>query len=311
MELLSAHTLKGIWATLLLPLNEDDSIDFDCLRNQVDALAGVGVHGIYSNGTAAEFYNQTEEEFDYIQEIMAECCKRNSLPFQIGACHMSPIISIERIKRSREYQPDAFQVVFPDWLPLTGEEQLRFLRVTAEIADNIPLVLYNPGHSKTKLVPEDFSRLHNEIHSLIGVKVAAKGQEWFSQMKEHSKGLSVFIQGHRLATGIKEGLSAGSYSNIACFNPAGAVAWYNMMMEDIDEALIIEKSIAAFFDRCILPFAEAGYSDPALDKLLAFAGGWNPINTRLRFPYKGVSEQDALEVRRQATKMLPEIITKF
>ena len=310
MEALSVHSLKGIWATLLLPVNQDDSIDFSCFQSQLDGLVNTGVDGIYSNGTAAEFFNQTEDEFDRIQQLVGERCTRSNIPFQVGACHMSPIISIERIKRSKYLNPCAFQVIFPDWLPLTAEEQVFFLISIAEAADPIPLVLYNPGHSKTKLIPKDFSRLRKEVHSLIGVKVAAKDQEWFNAMKGHGQGLSVFIQGHRLATGIKEGVAAGSYSNIACFNPIGAVAWYRLMLEDIEEACVIEQSIAAFFETCIFPFAKAGYSDPALDKLLAFAGGWSSISTRLRSPYKGVSEQDAMEVRQRAKEMLPELITR-
>lgn len=311
MEVLSVHSLKGIWATLLLPVNQDDSIDFRCLQSQLDTLVNTGVEGIYSNGTAAEFFNQTEDEFDRIQQLMAERCTRSNTPFQVGACHMSSITSLERIRRSKIFRPGAFQIIFPDWLSLTGEEQLRFIKLAADTAEHIPLVLYNPGHSKTKLIPEDFSRLRKEVHSLIGIKVAAKNQEWFNAMKEHGQGLSVFIQGHRLATGIKEGVAAGSYSNIACFNPIGAVAWYRLMLADIEEACVVEQSIAAFFETCIFPFAKAGYSDPALDKLLAFAGGWSSISTRLRSPYKWVSEEDAMEVRQRAKKMLPELITRY
>ena len=49
-----------------------------------------------------------------------------------------------------------------------------------------------------------------------------------------------------MATGIKEGVAVGAYSNIACFNPSGAAAWYRLMLEDIEEALLIEKEIAVF-----------------------------------------------------------------
>jgi dihydrodipicolinate synthase/N-acetylneuraminate lyase len=311
MEALSVNNLTGSWGTLLIPVNTDNSIDYGCLENELDFLCNSGISGIYSNGTAGEFFNQTEDEFDKIQFLMAEKCNKNNIPFQIGACHMSPIISFERIERSKFLNPGAFQVIFPDWLPVTSGEQILFLKKAAEATAPVPIVLYNPGHSKTVLQPQDFSRLHREISALIGVKVAAKEQSWFDAMKVHGEGLSVFIQGHRLATGIKERVAAGSYSNIACLNPLGAVAWYHLMQENIQEALVVEKRIADFFENCIFPFAKAGYSDPALDKLLAFAGGWSSMSTRIRFPYKWVDEEDALKVRQQAKKMLPELITRF
>ncbi|MBX3256412.1 MAG: dihydrodipicolinate synthase family protein [Chitinophagaceae bacterium] len=311
MEILSVDSLKGTWGTILLSVNADNSIDYGCLEQQLDFLCSSGISGIYSNGTAGEFFNQTEQEFDRIQLLMAEKCRRNNIPFQVGGCHMSPVVSMERIKRSRSLYPGAFQVIFPDWLPLTPEEQIVFLKEVSQVADPAPLVLYNPGHSKTVLQPKDFSVLRREIPSLIGIKVAAKGDDWLEAVKVHGEGLSVFIQGHRLASGIKAGIAKGSYSNIACLNPVGAVAWYQLMQEDIAEALIIENRIADFFENCIFPFAKAGYSDPALDKLLAFAGGWSQAGTRLRFPYKWVSQADALSVRQQAKKMLPELITRF
>jgi 4-hydroxy-tetrahydrodipicolinate synthase len=47
------------------------------------------VSGIYSNGTAGEFYNQTEDEFDQISFLLAEKCNKVQMPFQIGCSHMN------------------------------------------------------------------------------------------------------------------------------------------------------------------------------------------------------------------------------
>lgn len=195
MGVLICKGLKGIWATLLLPLNGDDSIDFTCLKNDLDFILKADVSGIYTNGTAGEFYNQIEEEFDMIQSLVAEKCSSKNILFQVGASHSSPPVCIGRIKRSKKLEPGAYQVIFPDWLPLTAEEQVLFLNKIADIADPVPLVLYHPGHSKILLKPEDFSRLQKKIPEFIGIKVAAKGDVWFEAMKIHGEGLSVFIQG--------------------------------------------------------------------------------------------------------------------
>ena len=63
--------LKGNWATLLLPIAPDDSIDFARLGDEIDLLIGAQVDGIYSNGTAGEFHNQTEAEYEAIQALLA------------------------------------------------------------------------------------------------------------------------------------------------------------------------------------------------------------------------------------------------
>lgn len=305
------ETLKGIWATILLPLNKDDSIDFGCLEEELDFIVQSGVNGIYSNGTAAEFYNQSEDEFDLIQNLIAEKCRKGNIPFQIGATSVNPLVCLERIKRMKTLKPYAYQVILPDWLPLVQEEIDEFLSIVIELASPIPIVLYNPGHSKNVLEPKDFLILHDKFSALVGVKVAAKGDGWYDLMRKYKKNLAIFIQGHQLATGIKEGVASGSYSNIACLNPYGAVRWYTMMLDNLNDALKIEKCVSEFFKECIIPFAKAGYSDPALDKLLAFTGGWSLINTKLRWPYRWIGTDEAISVRKRARKMLPEILTKI
>ena len=157
--MLTAKDLKGNWGTLLLPINADDSIDFGRLGEELDFLTGAGLDGIYSNGTAGELHNQSEEEFLRVQMLMAEKCHRSGMPFQVGASHPGPFVSLERVKSTVALRPAAFQVILPDWVTTGQDEQIVFLRKMAEAADGIPLVLYNPPHAKCVLQPADMARL--------------------------------------------------------------------------------------------------------------------------------------------------------
>ena len=309
MATLTAQNLKGNWGTLLLPVNADDSIDYHRLEEEIDYLIRARIDGIYSNGTAGEFHNQTEEEFDKVNERLAEKCRQGKMPFQIGASHMSPVICLERIKRSTCLHPDAFQVILPDWVLANQEEQINFLSRVAEAAGDIPLGLYNPPHAKQVLQPIEFKFLTGHIPQLIGIKVAGGDAGWYAAMRQYNAGLSVFVPGHHLATGVKEKVGAGAYSNVACLSPAGAQQWYGLMQQDIAEALKIEKRILAFFETCIVPFKAAGYSNPALDKFLAAIGGWANIGTRLRWPYRWIDEKEVRPARQLARQMLPALFT--
>src|SRR5690606_24995382 len=108
---LTSKNLKGIWCSIQLPINPDHTIHFTDLQTEIDILTGSTVQGIYSNGTAAEFYNQTEAEFDQINEMMADSCHKSNMPFQIGVSHMSPVVSLERLQRSKTLKPSAFQII--------------------------------------------------------------------------------------------------------------------------------------------------------------------------------------------------------
>lgn len=292
---------------MLLPVNADDSIDYHRLGEEIDYLIHARINGIYSNGTAGEFHNQTEAEFDQVNELLADKCRKGHMPFQIGASHMSPVICLERMKRSKHLRPDAFQVILPDWVTANPGEQIGFLSRVAEAADGIPLVLYNPPHAKQVLQPADFKRLRDHVPQLIGIKVADGDADWYGAMRQNCTGLSVFVPGHHLATGVKEKVGAGAYSNVACLSPAGAQQWYELMQQDLAAALEIEKHLISFFDACIVPFKQAGYSNPALDKFLAAIGGWADVGTRLRWPYRWIEEKEVKPARQIARKMLPAL----
>ena len=103
-----------MWATLLLPLNADDSIDFGRLETQAATLTTTELDGLYAHGTAGEFQTLTEAEFDQVNEVLAGTGK----PFQIGASHPSAQVQLDRVRRAAAREPGAIQVILPDWLPL-------------------------------------------------------------------------------------------------------------------------------------------------------------------------------------------------
>ncbi len=306
MSTLTAGNLRGNWGTLLLPIDADEHINYDKLGEELDLLISVGPDGIYSNGTAGEFHNQTEDEFLRVQELMAEKCHRSGIPFQIGASHPSPVVMLERVRRTIALRPSAFQVILPDWVAAGPDERTPFLRRIAEAAENIPLVLYNPPHAKSVLQPHELALLSAAVPQMIGVKTGAGDHRWYAAMRPFANDLSVFVPGHLLATGVKQEVAAGAYSNVACLSPAGSQDWWRLMQTDLAEALRIQQRIGEFFDRCILPFKQAGYSNPALDKFLAAVGGWGSVGTRLRWPYKWIDEGEAAAARAVAKSLLPE-----
>jgi dihydrodipicolinate synthase/N-acetylneuraminate lyase len=308
--LLTAQNLKGNWGTLLLPVNSDESVDFRKLANEIDYLVAAGLDGIYSNGTAGEMHNQSEEEFDEIQLLLAEKCHKEQVPFQIGASHPVPIITLERIQRFKRLNPDAFQVILPEWIPLQPEEQVLFLKKIASAAGNIPLVLYNPPQAKNVLTPKGFEFLMDRVPELIGIKVGGGDSVWYEQMRACSKRISIFIPGHFLATGVKQEVAAGAYSNIACLSPQGAQQWWSLMHTDLEEALSVQALILRFFQKCIVPYQKLAYSNPALDKFLASIGGWGDIGTRLRWPYRWIPEEHVPHARKIAKRLLPAFLLK-
>ncbi len=302
--------LTGNWATLLLPIADDDAIDFGALAEEIDILIAARVDGIYSNGTAGEFHNQTEAEFDKVQALLAELCKTAGMPFVIGACQPDPRLSLERVRRSVALKPQAIQVILPDWWPVINAEAVDFLQMATEAASGIPLILYNPPHAKRVLPPEDLAQILADVPSVIGVKLADGDRAWYDAAKRHLDYVALYVPGHHLATGVKEGVAAGAFSNVACLSPLGAQRWTERMKSDIDAALETERRICAFMDTHIVPFRSIyGFSNGALDKLLAAVGDWAPVGTRLRRPYRWIDMEEARKLNSIARSAIPELFT--
>lgn len=302
--------IRGNWATLLLPIGEDDAIDLSRLAEEVDVLIAAGVDGIYSNGTAGEFHNQTEAEFDAIQQLLADRCRAAAMPFIIGACQPDPRLSLERVRRAGALQPQAIQVILPDWWPVTPTEATDFLQLATGAAGPIPVVLYHPPHAKRVFRPAELAAILAPVPGVVGIKLGDGDAAWYAEAREHLADLGIYVPGHHLATGVAEGVATGAFSNVACLSPSGAQRWTELIASDLPAALEIEQRLRAFLDTHIAPFAKLHlYSNAALDKLLAAIGGWAGVGTRLRRPYRWIDPDVIPELRRKAEAMLPEIMT--
>jgi dihydrodipicolinate synthase/N-acetylneuraminate lyase len=306
MQPLAGKDIKGTWGAVLLPIGENDLIDYSALAAQVDALVASGLDGIYTNGTAGEFHTQTEDEFDRVSVLVAERCERAGMPFQLGVCHMSGQISRERLRRIKALAPGAVQVILPDWVPVNPSEAETFLAAMAELANPIGLVLYTPAHSKRPLDPGAVAKLRAVVPELVGVKTPDGNASWYATMRKALPDFSVFVPGHHLATGRRLGAS-GSYSNVACLSPLGAKAWCNQMEHDPSGALVFEVRLLDFFHRHVSVLAAKGYSPAAIDKAFCAAGGWTEMPPRLRWPYQSLEATDVSELREAARRALPEL----
>lgn len=307
MQPLTRASLAGVWGTVLLPLRSDDTIDWRALHAQVDRLVTSGLDGVYAHGTAGEFQTLDDNEFDRINEVLAAACDSAEVPFQIGANHPSAQACLRRVRRARELAPGAVQVIVPDWVELTEDEVMAFVCRVAEVADPVPVVLYNPPHAKTQVTARMLGRLLAEIPTLIGAKMAGGDKGWYREMRQHAPECSLFTPGNSMASGLAQG-ARGSYSNVACLSPAGAARWYRLARTDPHGGLELERRVGEFFRRHVRPLKLQGFADPALDKFLCAVGGWAEVGTRTRWPLKGVPGHVIRPARRDARALVPELL---
>lgn len=308
MKPLRATEIRGNWATLLLPIAENDEIDFGLLAAEIDHFVAARVSGVYSNGTAGEFFTQTEAEFDAIHQLLAEKCHAAAMPFQIGLSHSSPQIARERLRRAKALRPAAFQVTLPDWFPPSMPEVLSFLEAMAAEAAPVGLVVYNPPHAKRRLAPAEWREVAARVPGVVGMKVAGGDEGWYAAMRPLFERLAVFIPGHFLADGLARG-AHGAYSNVACLSPSGAQRWYELCLRDPTAGAALGQRIVDWWQANIAPLiTRDGLSNMAADKAAAVAGGWLPgLTPRLRWPYRAAGDAVIQQTAASARAELREL----
>ncbi len=300
---------RGIWGAVLLPVDGAGAIDWGALSEQVEILCASDLAGIYTNGTAGEFHSQTEVEFDRLSELVAGVALKAGKPFQIGVSNSNARLARERLARIVALGPDAVQITLPDWWPPSVGEVQRFVVGMQAVAQGVPLVLYNPPHAKVRLSLAQIAELRADVPGLVGAKLAGGDAGWYEERRRVLAGFSVFVAGHTVAFGRPLGAD-GSYSNLACLSPNGAVWHWRLIESDPAAAVAFEARFREFLAAWVLPMATRdGLSDAALDKLMAAAGGWGPVGPQLLWPYSGASGGDVARVGEAARRDLPELFS--
>lgn len=297
---------RGIWGAVILPVQDGAAIDMAALGDLVDILCGMGLAGLYTNGTAAEFFNQTEAEFDAISDLVLTRAGRAGVPVQIGVSSSNPRVARARLRRIARAGAVAAQITLPDWWPPSAAEQARFIEGMSDAADGLPLILYNPPTAKVRLDVPGIAALRRP--SLVGVKVAGGDAGWYAQRRALLGDMSVFVAGHTVAFGRPQGAD-GAYSNVACLSPRGAVRQWDMIETDPEAARDIETRFRRFLNETMIPLArDHGLSDAALDKAMAAAGGWGPVGPGLLWPYSGATSGMVKAIRQSANHLLPDLL---
>ena len=304
MPLTGPEDIYGVWATTLCSLDDDDALDLTAINEQVEVYARAGCDGVYCGGTASEVHAQTDTQFREISARLAAAARANGLPFQIGAAHPLAHGTLERVAFARTLNPGAIQITLPDWTPLDLGGVIRFMARVAETADGIPLVLYNPPHAKSVLTPSALREVSEQTPTMVGLKCGGGDADWYREMIPLFDRLSVFIPGHHYATGRRRG-AHGSYSNMACLSPAGAVSWGQMSLREADE---LEGRVTHFMDEALQPILDRGLPGFACDKAMAAAGGWTQVLPRLMWPHTGASNADVTRIKTAARRHLPEFL---
>ena len=161
--------VQGIITPILTPMYEDESINFEELRNQVERLIGAGVSGLFCFGTNGESYILSEEEkYAVLEAVIHQTAGR--VPVYAGTGCPGTRDTIRMSRKAKELGADVLSIICPYFAAANQTEIYNHFAAVAKAVD-LPIVIYNiPPRTGNKVAPETVGRLAWDFANIVGVK---------------------------------------------------------------------------------------------------------------------------------------------
>jgi 4-hydroxy-tetrahydrodipicolinate synthase len=159
----------GIIPAVTTPFTEGDTIDFDGLQANVDALVRGGVHGLVATGTMGE---SASLELDERKQVTAAICEAASgrVPVLAGIAAPTARVATRYALAAQEVGATALMMLPP--LNYNGDfrEIAAYFAAVGEATGMEIMAYNNPGASGVELSVEMIARLGNEVEAVVAIK---------------------------------------------------------------------------------------------------------------------------------------------
>lgn len=242
--------LKGIIPPILTPMNADETINLEELRNQIERMLEGGVHGIFPFGTNGEGYILSEEEkIDVLRVTIEQVNGR--VPVYAGTGCVSTRDTISMSKKAEELGADVLSIITPSFA-LASQKELydHYVEVAKNV--NIPIVLYNiPARTGNKLLPETVAKLAEDVDNIMGAKDSSGDWDnllaYINLTKDLKKDFRILSGNDSLILPCLEAGGAGGIAGCANVYPHVLASIYDLHKEGkLEEAKTAQDSIASF-----------------------------------------------------------------
>lgn len=238
--------LKGIVVPIVTPMNEDESINTDELRRQVDRQIEAGIHAIFPFGTNGEGYilDGAEKEL-VLKTVIDQVAGR--VPVYAGTGCISTKGTIEQCKMAQAAGADILSVITPSFAKASQHELIEHYTRVAEAVPDMPIVLYNiPMRTGNAIEPETVVELA-QVDNIIGAKDSSGDWDNLSAYIELTKDMDFGVLSGNDAL-ILKALQAGAKGAIAgCSNvyPQNMVGIYeNWAAGNLEAAEACQANVA-------------------------------------------------------------------
>ncbi|MFM1583302.1 N-acetylneuraminate lyase [Helcococcus ovis] len=161
--------LKGLYSALLVPFNEDGSVNEEGLRKIIrHNIDRMNIDGLYVGGSSGENFLLGKEEKKQIFEIAKDEAKDQiKLIAQIGSSNIYEAIELGKFVTDLAY--DAISAVTPFYYRFNADEVYNYYKEITENVENDLIIYSIPLLTGVDMGIKDFERLF-KLPRIVGVK---------------------------------------------------------------------------------------------------------------------------------------------
>lgn len=175
-----AKLVKGIIAAMVTSMHDDESLNMEEIKNQVNRQIAAGVDGVFCLGTNGEAYILSEDEKLRIIETVVKAAD-GRVPVYAGTGMPGTVDTIRLSKKAKELGADVLSVISPYFAAISQDEIYNHYAELASAVD-LPIVMYNmPARTGNNIAPDTVARL-SKVDGIVGVKDSSGN---FDNMKQY------------------------------------------------------------------------------------------------------------------------------
>jgi 4-hydroxy-tetrahydrodipicolinate synthase len=175
---------EGVFPAIITPFKEDQNLDLEGLRRNIEFLEGSGISGIVPCGTTGE---SATLSFDEHKKVIEEALNCSNVPVIAGTGSNNTREALELTKHAADAGANAALLITPYYNKPNDAGLFEHFRLIAEKCD-IPIILYNvPKRTGVDLKPDLVARL-SKIKNIVGIKEASGSLTQVSQIIEKTQG---------------------------------------------------------------------------------------------------------------------------
>jgi 4-hydroxy-tetrahydrodipicolinate synthase len=217
--------VSGVYAAVLTPRHEDESVDVGALRKLIHFLMEHGITTFAMNGATGEFCLTTPQQLRMILSTVKEVSNSTAeILCGIGAAGSALAIELVAIAESEGVK--GLLLPMPYFFPYQQDDLDCFCRTVAA-STNLPILLYNLPQFSSGLEKETVRALITEVPNIIGIKDSSGSLDILRDLtRREIDACRIVGNDSALAPALRERVCDGVVSGVAGVLPEAILALY-------------------------------------------------------------------------------------